>query len=73
MNKLPLGQIGQGQTPFLFGFKCWILPIIILIALAVSRGSLGGAELKLERKLNKQYGLPIFHGRDTIINNNYFD
>ena len=55
-NKLPLGQIGQGQTPFLFGFKYWILPIIILLALTVSLGSLGGAELKLGRKVNNRYG-----------------
>ena len=53
INELPLGQIGQGQTPFLFGFKYWILPIIILLALAVSLGSLGGTELKLGRKMNK--------------------
>ena len=55
-NKLPLGQIGQGQTPFLFGFKYWILPIIILLALTVSLGSLGGAELELGRKVNKRLG-----------------
>ena len=53
INKLPLGQIGQGQIPFLSGFKCWIWPIIILLALAVSLGSLGGTELKLGRKVNK--------------------
>ena len=36
--RLPLGQIGQGQTPFLSGFMFWVWPIIILLASLVFLG-----------------------------------
>ena len=49
MDKLPLGQIGQGQTPSLSGFMFWLWPIIILLASTASLGSLGCPELKLQK------------------------
>ena len=53
MNRLPLGQIGQEQTPSLSGFMIWVWPIIILLASTASLGSLGCPELKFQKKNNK--------------------
>ena len=49
IDYIPLGQIGQEQTPSLSGSMFWVWPIIILLASTASLGSLICPELKFEK------------------------